>query len=211
MAVAAALLAFALPLWLVELNRSESSADAAIVSAAKGNSKSTKSSKSAKPAKETKAAKFNVDTPYAAPEFVGLENWMNSKGQPVTLAGLKGKVVLIDFWTFGCINCQRTLPHVNDLYTKYHTQGFEVIGIHTPEFDSERTTANVKKAINRENIKFIVAQDNQNATWNAYRNRFWPQFYFIDRLGQVRHIHIGEGDYDNADLVVASLLAEPSS
>jgi thiol-disulfide isomerase/thioredoxin len=155
-----------------------------------------------------KTAKLNVEAPYLAPEFVGLENWLNSKGKPVSMAELKGKVVIVDFWTFGCINCQRTLPHVNDLYTKYHDQGLEVIGVHTPEFDSERTTANVKKAIKRESIKFVVAQDNQNKTWNAYRNRFWPQFYFIDRKGIVRHIHIGEGGYENNDLVVAKLLAE---
>ncbi len=158
----------------------------------------------------SKTAKLNVEEPYKAPEFVGLENWMNSKGKPVTLAALKGKVVIVDFWTFGCINCQRTLPHMNDLYTKYHAQGLEVIGVHTPEFDSERTTANVKKAIKREGIKFIVAQDNQNKTWNAYRNRYWPEFYFIDRKGVVRHTHIGEGGYENSDLVVAKLLAEPA-
>jgi thiol-disulfide isomerase/thioredoxin len=158
----------------------------------------------------TKVAKLNVATPYAAPEFVGLENWMNSEGKPISLASLKGKVVIVDFWTFGCINCQRTLPHMNDLYTKYHDKGLEVVGIHTPEFDSERTTANVKKAISRENIKFFVAQDNQNKTWNAYRNRYWPEFYFIDRMGTVRHTHIGEGGYENADLVVAKLLAEPA-
>ncbi len=156
----------------------------------------------------SKTAKLNVEVPYAAPEFVGLENWMNSLGKPVTLAELKGKVVIVDFWTFGCINCQRTLPHLNDLYAKYHDRGLEVIGVHTPEFDSERTTANVKKAIKREGIKFVVAQDNQNKTWNAYRNRYWPQFYFIDRKGVVRHTHIGEGGYENADLVVAKLLAE---
>lgn len=155
-----------------------------------------------------KTAKLNVEAPYPAPEFVGLENWMNSKGKPVTLAELKGKVVIVDFWTFGCINCQRTLPHMNDLYTKYHNKGLEIIGVHTPEFDSERTTANVKKAIKRENIKFIVAQDNQNKTWNAYRNRYWPEFYFIDRKGVIRHTHIGEGGYENSDLVVAKLLAE---
>ena len=158
-------------------------------------------------ARATTAA-LSVKNPYPAPEFVGLENWMNSKGKPVTLTGLRGKVVIIDFWTFGCINCQRTIPHVNDLYTKYHDQGLEVVGIHTPEFDSERTTANVKKAIRRENIKFIVAQDNENKTWNVYRNRYWPQFYFVDRKGAVRHIHIGEGGYENADRVVAKLLAE---
>lgn len=155
-----------------------------------------------------KTAKLSVANPYPAPEFVGLENWMNSNGKPVTLAGLKGKVVIVDFWTFGCINCQRTLPHLNDLYAKYHDRGLEVIGVHTPEFDSERTTVNVKKAIKREGIKFVVAQDNQNKTWNAYRNRYWPQFYFIDRKGIVRHIHIGEGGYGNADLVVAKLLSE---
>ena len=169
------------------------------------------SRKSAKSANgNTKPEKYNVDKPYAAPEFAGLENWLNTNGQQVTLASLKGKVVLIDFWTFGCINCQRTLPHVNDLYTKYHAQGFEVVGIHTPEFDSEHDTANVKKAIKREGIAFSVAQDNNNKTWNAYRNRYWPQFYFIDRKGIVRHIHIGEGAYDRNDRIVAQLLAEPA-
>jgi thiol-disulfide isomerase/thioredoxin len=172
-------------------------------------SRPTKPTKLSTTGKES-TEKYNVDAPYVAAEFVGLEGWLNTKGAKVTMASLKGKVVIIDFWTFGCVNCQRTLPHINDLYTKYHDQGLEVVGIHTPEFDSEHDTANVKKAIKREGITFPVAQDNNNKTWNAYRNRYWPQFYFIDRKGLIRHIHIGEGDYDRNDRIVGQLLAEPA-
>ncbi len=172
------------------------SADAATTKGPKGEPKPGKTGK----------AKFSVEAPYAAPEFVGLQNWVNSS--PLTLAGLKGKVVLINFWTFGCYNCQNTIPHVKDLYAKYHAKGFEIVGIHAPEFDYEKDAANVKKAVADDGIAWPVAQDNGFKTWRRYKNGFWPAFYYLDRAGRVRHLHIGEGSYANQDAVVAALLAE---
>ena len=151
-------------------------------------------------------AKFSVDEPYAAPEFAELQNWVNSS--PLTLASLKGKVVLINFWTFGCYNCQNTIPHVKDLYAKYHAKGFEIVGIHAPEFDYEKDAANVREAVADDGIAWPVAQDNGFKTWRRYKNGFWPAFYYLDRTGRVRHLHIGEGGYANQDAVVAALLAE---
>jgi thiol-disulfide isomerase/thioredoxin len=163
----------------------------------------------AKPAKITKvAAKFNVDQPYAAPEFTDLQNWINS--DPLTLADLKGKVVLVNFWTFGCVNCQNTLPYVRDLYAKYHDKGFEIVGLHAPEFGNEKEIANVRSAVKSDGITWPVAQDNSFKTWRRYKNGFWPSFFFIDKTGKVRNTHIGEGGYANQDAVVAALLAEPA-
>ena len=168
-----------------------------------------KSTKAAKSAKAAKPAKFNVSEPYDAPEFTDLQNWVNSK--PLTLADLRGKVVLLNFWTFGCSNCQATLPHVRDLYAKYHDKGLEVVGLHAPEFDYEKDAANVAKAVKDDGIKWPVAQDNSFKTWRRYKNGFWPSFFFIDKNGKVRNTHIGEGGYDNQDAVVAALLAEAPS
>ena len=175
------------------------SADAAATKAAK---------REPKPGKAVKVvvAKFSVDQPYPAPEFAELQNWVNSS--PLTLASLKGKVVLINFWTFGCYNCQNTIPHVKDLYAKYHAKGFEIVGIHAPEFDYEKDAANVKKAVADDGITWPVAQDNGFKTWRRYKNGYWPAFYYLDRVGRVRHLHIGEGGYANQDAVVAALLAE---
>ena len=150
----------------------------------------------------------NVKHPFPAPELVGLKNWVNS--EPLTLASLQGKVVLVNFWTFGCINCRNTLPHVKALYAKYHAKGFEIIGVHAPEFGYEKDAANVHKAVVREGIQWPVAQDNTFSTWNEYRNQFWPAFYYVDRSGRVRHIYAGEGSYGTQDSVVAALLAEPA-
>ncbi len=171
----------------------------------------------AKPVSPAKAAKlttkaappvtFNVSEPYDAPEFTELQNWVNSK--PITLADLRGQVVLLNFWTFGCLNCQNTLPHVRDLYAKYHRQGFEIVGLHAPEFDYEKEAANVAKAVKKDRITWPVAQDNGFKTWRRYKNGFWPSFYYLDRTGKVRYTHIGEGDYAKQDAVVAALLAEP--
>ena len=177
--------------------------------AASKKAKTAKTGKAAKDAKDTtKSApvSFNVSEPYAAPEFTELQNWVNSK--PLTLAQLRGKVVLVNFWTFGCYNCQNTLPHVRDLYTKYHDQGFEIVGLHAPEFDYEKEAANVAKAVKDDGIKWPVAQDNTFRTWRRYKNGFWPSFFYIDRSGLVRHTHIGEGSYEKQDAVVAALLAE---
>jgi thiol-disulfide isomerase/thioredoxin len=163
----------------------------------------------AKPTKIKKVtAKFNVDKPYAAPEFTELQNWINS--DPLTLANLKGKVVLVNFWTFGCVNCQNTLPAVRDLYAKYHDKGFEIVGLHAPEFGNEKEIANVRAAVKSDGITWPVAQDNSFKTWRRYKNGFWPSFFFIDKTGKVRNTHIGEGGYDNQDAVVAALLAEPA-
>lgn len=148
----------------------------------------------------------NVKIPFAAPELVGLKNWVNSA--PRTLASLRGKVVLVNFWTFGCVNCQNTLPHVKALYAKYHAKGLEIIGVHAPEFGYEKDAANVRKAVARDGIEWPVAQDNSFSTWNEYRNQFWPAFYYVDRAGKVRHFYAGEGSYATQDAVVAALLAE---
>ena len=142
----------------------------------------------------------------AASEFAGISQWVNSA--PLTLASLRGKVVLVDFWTLGCYNCVNTLPYVTGWYEKYKDQGLVVIGVHTPEFAYERDTKNVKDAVAQHQIGYPVAQDNEFATWNAYRNRYWPAAYFVDARGRIRHIQIGEGGYDKAEQVIQQLLAE---
>jgi thiol-disulfide isomerase/thioredoxin len=149
---------------------------------------------------------MNVAEPYPAPELRNVGNWVNST--PLTLASLKGKVVIVDFWTFECINCQRTIPSVNALYAKYHAKGLEIVGVHAPEFDAEREIANVRKAVKAEKIKFPVVQDNDFATWKAFHNRYWPAFYVVDKRGLVRHEHFGEGGYAERDAIVAALLAD---
>ncbi len=141
-----------------------------------------------------------------APEFVGITNWLNSS--PLTMEQLKGKVVLIDIWTYTCINCIRTLPHITGWYEKYNDQGFVVIGVHTPEFEFEKKTENVLNAIKQFGIKYPVAQDNDFATWNAYNNRYWPAKYLIDADGNVRYTHFGEGEYDVTEDNIKKLLAE---
>lgn len=149
---------------------------------------------------------FNVDKPYAAPEFVGINTWINS--DPLTYASLKGKVVVIDVWTYSCINCIRSTPHVVDWYTKYKDQGLVVIGLHAPEFDFEKDSNNVKKAVDQYGIKYPVAMDNNKKTWNALKNTAWPSTYFIDKDGNIRHTHVGEGDYNQSELVIRELLKE---
>lgn len=140
-----------------------------------------------------------------APELTGIERWLNSP--PLTLAQLRGQVVLIDFWTYSCINCLRTLPHVNRWAETYAPQGLTVIGVHTPEFPYERSTSNVEKALRRYGVKHPVAQDNRYATWKAYDNKYWPAVYLIDAQGRIRYKHFGEGDYDRTEGVIRTLLA----
>ncbi len=142
----------------------------------------------------------------AAPEFAGIDHWLNSA--PLTMAGLKGKVVLVDFWTYSCINCIRTLPYVESWYQKYASQGFVVVGVHTPEFAFEHDTGNVAAAISRFGITYPVAQDNEYGTWNAYGNQYWPADYLIDANGHIRSEHFGEGDYVQTDSDIRGLLAE---
>jgi cytochrome c biogenesis protein CcdA/thiol-disulfide isomerase/thioredoxin len=144
-----------------------------------------------------------------APEFAGITNWLNSP--PLTMSKLKGKVVLVDFWTYTCINCIRTLPFVTSWYNKYKDEGFVVIGVHTPEFEFEKNTQNVQNAINEYKITYPVAQDNNYGTWNAYNNEYWPADYLIDANGKIRDSHFGEGDYDKTEQAIKQLLQEKGS
>lgn len=139
-----------------------------------------------------------------APDFAGINNWFNSK--PLNLADLRGKVVLVDFWTYGCVNCVNTLPHVTELYAKYKDKGLVVVGVHTPEFPFERSASNVQAALKRHGITYPVAQDNDSKTWNAYSNRYWPAQYIIDQTGKIVFQHEGEGSYGEIDRTVAKLL-----
>jgi thiol-disulfide isomerase/thioredoxin len=140
----------------------------------------------------------------AAPNFAGISNWFNSA--PLNIADLRGKVVLVDFWTYGCVNCVNTLPHVTELYAKYKDRGLVVVGIHTPEFPFERSAANVQAALKRHGITYPVAQDNDSQTWDAYRNQYWPAQYIVDQSGKIVFHHDGEGRYDEIDRTIARLL-----
>ena len=139
-----------------------------------------------------------------APNFVGIGNWFNSA--PLSMAGLRGKVVLVDFWTYGCVNCVNTLPHVTQLYAKYRDRGLVVVGVHTPEFPFERSPSNVQAALKRHGITYPVAQDNDSQTWNAYGNQYWPSQYIVDQSGKIVFHHDGEGQYDQIDRTIARLL-----
>ena len=131
-----------------------------------------------------------------APEFVGNQEWFNTPGdKPLTLKGLRGRVVLVDFWTYTCINCIRTLPYLTAWDKRYRKDGLTIVGVHTPEFPFERSAANVEMSIRENGIHYPVVQDNDQATWNAYANQYWPAEYFIDAKGEVRYVHFGEGEY----------------
>ncbi len=145
----------------------------------------------------------------AAPDFVGIEQWLNSP--PLALAALRGKVVLVDFWTYSCINCLRTLPYVIGWHEKYKARGLVVVGVHTPEFGYERLTANVRRAIGRYGIGYPVAQDNAYATWKAYDNAYWPATYLVDHRGHIVLKHVGEGDYEETDRAIVALIEAAGS
>ncbi len=151
---------------------------------------------------------YNVES-YKAPELVGIQQWLNS--QPLTLAQLKGKVVLVDFWTYSCINCIRSLPYVQGWYSQYQKDGLVVIGVHAPEFSFEKVPANVDDAIHKYKLTYPVALDNNFTTWDAFRNQYWPAEYLIDRSGNVRRQHFGEGKYDETEKAIRGLLAEGSN
>jgi cytochrome c biogenesis protein CcdA/thiol-disulfide isomerase/thioredoxin len=140
-----------------------------------------------------------------APEFTGINNWVNTA--PLTIAELKGKVVLIDFWTYSCINCLRTLPFTTKWYDTYKDKGLVIIGVHTPEFAFEKDTNNVQSAINRLGIHYPVAQDNDYGTWTAYNNQYWPAEYLIDQNGNIVYEHFGEGEYDHTENAIRQLLS----
>jgi cytochrome c biogenesis protein CcdA/thiol-disulfide isomerase/thioredoxin len=144
-----------------------------------------------------------------APEFAGISHWLNTPGnRPLTLEGLRGRVVLVDFWTYSCINCIRTLPHLRAWYAAYHRDGLEVVGVHTPEFAFEHVLSNVRSATRDLHVAWPVALDNGYKTWNAYSNEYWPAEYLIDRFGHVRHEHFGEGEYEQTEADIRTLLAE---
>ena len=148
-------------------------------------------------------------TSYPAPELVGIQGWINS--DPLTLAQLRGKVVLIDFWTYSCINCIRTQPYLNAWYDTYAKDGLVIIGVHAPEFAFEQVPANVQKAVTSEGIKYPVALDNTFATWQAYNNQYWPAKYLIDRDGRVQYTQFGEGAYDVTQAKIRELLGQSAS
>lgn len=139
-----------------------------------------------------------------APDFTGIDGWLNTS--PLTLADLRGKVVLIDFWTFSCVNCVRTIPHLKVLYDDYKHDGFVIVGVHSPEFDFEKVPANVAAAVKRLGVTWPVAIDSEMATWNAYQNEYWPAEYLLDPQGRVAYTSFGEGDYAQTDAAVAELL-----
>ncbi|MBD2436775.1 thioredoxin family protein [Nostoc sp. FACHB-110] len=138
------------------------------------------------------------------PEFKGISQWLNSP--PLNTADLKGSVVLLQFWTFGCINCQRTLPYITRWHQKYVDKGLKVIGVHTPEFAFEKDINNVKQALKKHKINYAVPIDNEFQTWNAYQNEYWPHLFLADRQGIIRYDHIGEGAYTETEQMIQQLL-----
>jgi thiol-disulfide isomerase/thioredoxin len=144
-----------------------------------------------------------------APDFTGNQRWFNTPaGAPLDLKQLRGRVVLVDFWTYTCINCIRTLPYVRAWDERYRRRGLTVVGVHTPEFPFERNASNVQHAIAQNGLRYAVAQDNDYATWDAWGNQYWPAKYLIDARGRVRYAHFGEGDYDKTESAIRALLAE---
>jgi cytochrome c biogenesis protein CcdA/thiol-disulfide isomerase/thioredoxin len=144
-----------------------------------------------------------------APELTGTQRWFNTPGgRPLSLGGLRGHVVLVDFWTYSCINCLRTLPYLEAWDRRYRADGLTIIGVHTPEFAFEKDASNVQAAIAREGIRYPVVQDNDRATWDAYGNEYWPAEYLIDARGRIRYADFGEGGYGKKEQVIRALLAD---
>ena len=144
-----------------------------------------------------------------APDFAGTQTWFNTAGgRALTLAKLRGHPVLVDFWTYTCINCIRTLPYLKAWDQRYRKAGLVIVGVHTPEFPFERDESNVRDAIAQNHLRYPVVQDNDQAVWNAYQNQYWPASYFLDGEGRVRYVHFGEGDYAEKEDVIRELLQE---
>jgi thiol-disulfide isomerase/thioredoxin len=160
----------------------------------------------AAPAAAAAATRSSLPDRGPAPE---LENqvWINTD-QPLRLQDLRGKVVLLEMWTFGCINCRNVIPYVRGWHEKYAQQGLVVIGNHYPEFGYEKELENLKEAVQRLDVPYPVAQDNDGKTWNAYGNRYWPTAYLIDKRGHIRFVQIGEGSYERTEAAIQELLAE---
>lgn len=143
-----------------------------------------------------------------APELVG-DTWINSD-QTLSLADLRGQVVLVDMWTFGCINCQHVIPSLRSWHQQYSDQGLVIIGNHYPEFGFERELANLRDAVSRLDVPYPVVQDNDGVNWRSYNNHYWPTLYLIDKRGHLRYQHIGEGAYAETEAAIQALLAEPA-
>jgi cytochrome c biogenesis protein CcdA/thiol-disulfide isomerase/thioredoxin len=141
-----------------------------------------------------------------APDFAKITTWINSR--PLTLQGLRGKVVLVDFWTYSCVNCIRTLPYLKAWYARYHRDGLVIVGVHTPEFAFEHVVSNVRRAVREHGIRYPVAVDDRYGTWDAWANQYWPADYLIDRNGDVRDAHFGEGAYARTEVDIRTLLGE---
>ena len=153
----------------------------------------------------TPAAVVSGDSAAAAPEFASGE-WINS--EPLTLKGLQGRVVLVEFWTFGCYNCRNTLPWIKDWDALYREKGLTIVGVHSPEFDDEKKVENVRREVAELGIHYPVVTDNDYATWRAYDVSAWPTIFVLDKSGRIRWTHVGEGAYDQTEQVIQKLLAE---
>jgi thiol-disulfide isomerase/thioredoxin len=152
------------------------------------------------------AAMADLPVEGALPGFAGAVEWLNSA--PLTPQALRGKVVLVNFWTFGCINCQHALPHVRAWAEKYRDHGLVVVGVHTPELPFEKDIGNVRKAVARLRVAYPVAVDTSYSIWKAFGNEYWPALYFVDAAGRIRHHHFGEHDYETSERVIQQLLEE---
>jgi thiol-disulfide isomerase/thioredoxin len=148
---------------------------------------------------------YKISESAAAPELA-TGDWINS--EPLKLKDLRGRVVLIEFWTFGCFNCRNTLPFVKSWNDRYREKGFTVIGVHSPEFDDERRIENLRHEVSSLGIRYPVVTDNDYQTWNAYKVEAWPTVFLLDKQGRIRWKHVGEGDYDEAERLIQKLLAE---
>jgi cytochrome c biogenesis protein CcdA/thiol-disulfide isomerase/thioredoxin len=177
-----------------------------------GSASAVKVAAAGAPASTLLAAARSLPTLGPAPNFTGTQDWFNTPGgRPLSLASLRGHVVLVDFWTYTCINCIRTLPYLKAWDAAYRSDGLTVVGVETPEFAFEKDAANVRDAIGRFGLRYPVVQDNQMGTWNAYGNQYWPADYLIDAQGRVRYAAFGEGDYDKTETAIRALLAEKGS
>ncbi len=156
--------------------------------------------------KTDNAKLLNVSPPIKAPDFTGITGWVNSK--PLHIKQLRGKVVLVDFWTYTCINCIRNNPHLEAWYERYKNYGFEIVGVEAPEFSYEKVLSNVQNAVKQQHLTYPVAIDANLATWNAYNNQTWPAGYLIDAQGNIRRIHLGEGDYTTEEQAIRQLLVD---
>ena len=151
------------------------------------------------------SAEYKSSESAAAPELAAGE-WINS--EPLKLKDLRGRVVLVEFWTFGCYNCRNTLPFVKTWHDRYQGKGVTVIGVHSPEFDEERKVENLRREVTSLGIRYPVVTDNEYQTWNAYHVEAWPTTFLLDKQGRIRWMHVGEGGYDEAERLIQRLLAE---